>query len=122
MVVMSKFCESCGREFAPVTQEQRACNRMCGLKIRTAKGPKEAKLPAPITRPAFLVGEITPACAGEDPEIFFPEHGRSSAEAKAVCSRCPLKGPCGRWARAQNSCLLGIWAGTTWSDRNRRKR
>lgn len=122
MVVMSKFCESCGREFAPVTQQQRACNRMCGMKIRTAKPSKEAKLPAPIARPAFLVSERTPACAGEDPELFFPEHGVGNARAKEICDRCPLKDPCKAWALAQNSYLVGIWAGTTWADRNRSRR
>jgi hypothetical protein len=120
MVVMSKFCESCGREFAPVAQEQRACNRMCGLRIRTA--PKEAKLPPAPTRLEFLFGADVPACAGEDPELFFPEQGGGNGRAKEICYRCPLKDPCKAWAQAQNTYLIGIWGGTTWADRNRSKR
>ena len=33
-------------------------------------------------------------CAEVDPELFFPEKGRSSAPAKAVCAACPVTALC----------------------------
>jgi WhiB family transcriptional regulator, redox-sensing transcriptional regulator len=62
------------------------------------------------------------ACQGEDPEIFFPMAaatvpalGQISA-AKAVCSRCPVRQPCLRYAMA--TIQDGIWGGTTTDERS----
>lgn len=114
-------CESCGRSFAPAHKNQRACNRLCGRQLRVAKGPTRPKLRRQPTLD-FLLGDVIPACAGEDPELFFPEHGVSNARARKICYHCPLKDPCKAWALAQNSYLFGIWGGLTWADRNRSKR
>jgi WhiB family redox-sensing transcriptional regulator len=64
------------------------------------------------------------ACAGVDPELFFPEPGQAPqvAAAKAVCAGCAVRGPClaaalhGPQAHQDHS---GIFAGTTASDRVR---
>jgi WhiB family redox-sensing transcriptional regulator len=34
------------------------------------------------------------ACRGKDPEMFFPERGRSIRAAMAVCAACPVAAPC----------------------------
>lgn len=39
------------------------------------------------------------ACVGTDPELWFPSEGpggnmRVPDEAKALCARCPVAGPC----------------------------
>jgi WhiB family transcriptional regulator, redox-sensing transcriptional regulator len=56
-------------------------------------------------------------CRGMNPELFFPERGETTAEAKATCRRCDV----------QVECLLdslnrgekhGIWGGK--SERERR--
>ncbi|MFD0033032.1 WhiB family transcriptional regulator [Streptomyces sp. NPDC127172] len=67
-----------------------------------------------------------PACADEDPELFFP--GEKSAadvlqkeEAKAVCRRCPLIESCLQGALERNEAA-GVWGGTDEGDRRRLKR
>ncbi len=34
------------------------------------------------------------ACRGTDPNLFFPERGESTREAKAVCATCRVRGDC----------------------------
>ncbi|MGW7821892.1 WhiB family transcriptional regulator [Streptomyces puniciscabiei] len=65
------------------------------------------------------------ACAGEDPELFFPIGNTGPAllqieEAKAVCRRCPLMESCLEGALERNE--LGVWGGTDEDDRRRMKR
>ncbi|MFB8442733.1 WhiB family transcriptional regulator [Streptomyces niveus] len=82
--------------------------------VRTsAYGPVSTTAPARPPRPA---------CAGVDPELFFP-HALSTAqvaEAKAVCATCPLKASClqGALDRGEH----GVWGGTDDNDRSRIKR
>ena len=33
-------------------------------------------------------------CAQTDPELWFPEKGSSTTDAKRICSRCPVEGEC----------------------------
>lgn len=61
------------------------------------------------------------ACRDEDPELFFPvsELGpgaRQTAEAKAVCARCPVRARCLAYA-LDNGLDFGIFGGTTESER-----
>ncbi|MER3395430.1 MAG: transcriptional regulator [Acidimicrobiia bacterium] len=58
------------------------------------------------------------ACMGVDPDLFFPERGASTREAKAVCSRCVVRTECLEYALA-NAEKFGIWGGM--SERERRK-
>ncbi|TGG78446.1 WhiB family transcriptional regulator [Streptomyces albus] len=56
-----------------------------------------------------------PACADEDPELFFPTGNDPAAleqfaEAKAVCARCPLTARCLQTALERNEA--GVWGGT----------
>lgn len=56
-------------------------------------------------------------CRGLDPEMFFPERGESTGEAKAVCCECPVQGECLDHALV-NTEKFGIWGGL--SERQRR--
>lgn len=65
------------------------------------------------------------ACAGEDPELFFPDgDGGLSllqiSEAKGVCRGCPLILSCLKGALERDE--IGVWGGTDDDDRARMKR
>ena len=57
-------------------------------------------------------------CQGVDPELFFPERGASTREAKAVCRSCMVQSECLDLALA-NGEKFGIWGGA--SERERRE-
>lgn len=56
-------------------------------------------------------------CLGVDPDLFYPERGASTADAKAVCAGCVVRDDCLEYALA-NGEKFGIWGGT--SERERR--
>lgn len=56
-------------------------------------------------------------CIGVDPDIFFPERGASTKEAKSICASCAVKTECLEYA-LESSEKFGIWGGT--SERERR--
>jgi len=57
-------------------------------------------------------------CAEVDLELFFPEKGGSSREAKQICRECPVTAECLDHALANNE-PFGIWGGV--SERARHK-
>lgn len=57
-------------------------------------------------------------CAQTDPEIFFPEHGQSSRNAKSVCAQCPVAGECLDLA-LRNGEREGVWGGLSPRERAR---
>lgn len=57
-------------------------------------------------------------CAQTDPEVFFPEKGGSTREAKKVCVRCEVRDSCLDYA-IYNDERFGVWGGL--SERERRK-
>jgi WhiB family transcriptional regulator, redox-sensing transcriptional regulator len=57
-------------------------------------------------------------CAETDPELFFPDKGGSTRQAKAVCGRCEVRPECLGEA-LRNGERFGIWGGV--SERERRK-
>jgi WhiB family redox-sensing transcriptional regulator len=59
------------------------------------------------------------ACKGADTDLFFPDSGQGAAEARAVCTRCPVKAECLEFALACGPMLRGVWGGTT--ERTRRR-
>jgi WhiB family redox-sensing transcriptional regulator len=77
--------------------------------------------------PEFLNTNETPLCSTTDPEIFFPQdvefNGRTTASpkyhnlaaAKELCSKCPLQIQCLEYAIRNSE--MGIWGGTTESQR-----
>ncbi|MFJ9472470.1 WhiB family transcriptional regulator [Streptomyces caniferus] len=67
-----------------------------------------------------------PACADEDPELFFPIGDTGPAllqiaEAKAVCRRCVLMESCLQGALDRNE-RHGVWGGTDEDERRALKR
>jgi len=57
-------------------------------------------------------------CAQIATEMFFPERGGSTREAKGVCAACPVTAECLEYA-LRNDERFGIWGGK--SERERRK-
>jgi WhiB family transcriptional regulator, redox-sensing transcriptional regulator len=57
-------------------------------------------------------------CRQVDPELFFPEKGGSTREAKRICRDCPVRAECLGFA-LENNERFGIWGGL--SERERRK-
>ena len=57
-------------------------------------------------------------CAQVDGDLFYPEKGQSTAEAKAVCGRCDVRTECLEYS-LQNKERFGVFAGV--SERERRK-
>lgn len=60
-------------------------------------------------------------CAYVDPDVFFPEKGGSSREAKRICSQCSVAQECLEYALA-NDERFGIWGGLSERERRRLKR
>jgi WhiB family redox-sensing transcriptional regulator len=57
-------------------------------------------------------------CRGERVEMFIPDRGGPTARAKQLCSRCPVRAECLRYALAIPD-LVGYWAGTNERERRR---
>lgn len=60
-------------------------------------------------------------CMGVDPDLFFPERGASTREAKGVCQGCVVREQCLEYALA-NSEKFGIWGGMSERERRRLRR
>ncbi len=60
-------------------------------------------------------------CLGVDPDLFFPERGASTKEAKAVCQGCTVREDCLEYALA-NGEKFGIWGGLSERERRRIRR
>ncbi len=60
-------------------------------------------------------------CLGVDPDLFFPERGASTKEAKEVCRGCIVRNDCLEFALA-NGEKFGIWGGMSERERRRIRR
>ena len=60
-------------------------------------------------------------CMGVDPDLFFPERGASTKEAKEVCRGCVVREDCLEYALA-NGEKFGIWGGMSERERRRIRR
>ena len=60
-------------------------------------------------------------CLGVDPDLFFPERGASTKEAKAVCKGCVVREDCLEFA-LPNGEKFGIWGGLSERERRRSRR
>lgn len=62
------------------------------------------------------------ACAGMDPELWFPGSGSPEIEqrrlklAKVICGRCPVREECLVFA-ARTGQRFGVWGGLTPKER-----
>jgi WhiB family transcriptional regulator, redox-sensing transcriptional regulator len=57
-------------------------------------------------------------CPQVDPDLFFPEKGGSTRQAKQVCMECTVRQQCLAWA-LEHEERFGIWGGK--SERERRR-
>jgi WhiB family redox-sensing transcriptional regulator len=60
-------------------------------------------------------------CIGVDPDLFFPNGTTGPAlaqaeRAKAVCSRCEVRGQCLQWA-LETGQDCGVWGGLSEDER-----
>ncbi len=60
-------------------------------------------------------------CMGVDPDLFFPERGASTREAKEVCRGCVVQADCLEYA-LDNGEKFGIWGGMSERERRRLRR
>ena len=60
-------------------------------------------------------------CLGVDPDLFFPERGASTREAKEVCRGCVVRDDCLEYALV-NGEKFGIWGGMSERERRRIRR
>ena len=60
-------------------------------------------------------------CLGVDPDLFFPERGASTKEAKAVCRGCEVRAECLEYALSHGE-KFGIWGGLSERERRRVRR
>ena len=56
------------------------------------------------------------ACAGSEPELFFPATGVTPRAALRTCGECPVRRPCLTYALNSGS-QYGVWGGTTANQR-----
>ncbi len=61
------------------------------------------------------------ACRGMTPDLFYPERGDSTAEARSVCQGCPVQGQCLAFAVTRNE-RHGIWGDTSVRQRRNLRR
>ena len=71
--------------------------------------------------PAELAWQDRANCMGVDPDLFFPERGASTREAKEVCRGCVVQMDCLEYALA-NGEKFGIWGGMSERERRRIRR
>src|SRR5687767_4591368 len=60
-------------------------------------------------------------CLGVVPDLFFPERGASTKEAKEVCRGCVVRDECLEYALS-NGEKFGIWGGMSERERRRIRR
>jgi WhiB family redox-sensing transcriptional regulator len=60
-------------------------------------------------------------CLGVDPDLFVPERGASTREAKEVCRGCVVREDCLEFA-LRNGEKFGIWGGLSERERRRIRR
>ena len=74
-------------------------------------GSLERMLYASNTEPDFNAGK----CLGLDLELFFSDEPKIQAQAKAVCTQCPIVSQCASWAK--DNAEFGIYGGLTSEER-----
>ncbi len=74
-----------------------------------------------IRRPDSLEWQGQANCLGVDPDLFFPERGASTREAKSICAACLVQADCLEYALDHGE-KFGIWGGTSERERRRLRR
>ena len=76
---------------------------------------------APLLDPDEVAWQDRALCAEVDGEMFFPEKGGSTKEAKQVCGACEVRPECLEYA-LDHAEPFGIWGGLSERERRRLKR
>lgn len=79
------------------------------------------RTPAPAWMPDFIPADVTTACHGADPELFFPIGEHYSDEGRRICYRCVVKRECADWA-IQAGERFGLYGGLDPFQRTLRAR
>ena len=61
------------------------------------------------------------SCRGMDPDLFFPQRGEGTREARLVCATCPVRQPCLDYA-IDGGEAFGMWGGLSGRERRRIRR
>jgi WhiB family redox-sensing transcriptional regulator len=78
---------------------------------------KSAPQPRIIVKAMLTTEERAEAlCAQVDPEVFFPEQGGTTTDAKKVCARCPIRERCLEVAMI-NRERFGVFGGLSEPER-----
>lgn len=64
--------------------------------------------------------ELRGLCRQVDSELFYPEKGQSTREAKLVCSGCPVRSACLEFALSSDQ-RFGVWGGLSEKELRRLK-
>ena len=79
--------------------------------------PPRAQPAQPLYPPWMDLG----LCGETDPEVFFPEKGGSTRDARKVCRGCEVRAECLEYALEHDE-RFGIWGGLSERERRRLKR
>jgi WhiB family redox-sensing transcriptional regulator len=60
-------------------------------------------------------------CAQTGPELFFPEAGGSTRDAKRICGACEERAECLEYALTHDE-RFGVWGGLSEEERRRLRR
>lgn len=99
--------------------ESHGCNYTFGFSPTVARGREKAL--QRFSEDERLPWQEQSLCAYVDPDVFFPEKGGSSREAKRICAQCTVQVECLEYALA-NDERFGIWGGLSERERRRLKR
>src|SRR5690606_29448858 len=94
-------------------------------RLRTSDGERreggQMTLPTTATDPDERSWQQYANCLGVDPDLFFPERGASTREAKEVCRGCVVRAQCLEYALVHSE-KFGIWGGLSERERRRIRR
>lgn len=75
--------------------------------------PSAAQLEAARSRLGSDDWQLEARCRETDPELFFPEQGKSVEPARRICGPCPVRTVCLASALTRTE-QFGVWAGLTY--------
>lgn len=78
--------------------------------------PSRHNIPSSLPQPPAWM--LNAACASVDPEIFFPESGQNTRQARKVCAGCDVQTECATYAIATDT-RFGIWGALDPTERGR---
>ena len=112
------------RRSLPGTPGSRTRNVVTALRfLALSDDPRAVALTelAPLLDAGETAWQDRALCTQVDPEIFFPEKGGSTREAKRVCQACEVRAECLEYALGIDE-RHGIWGGMSERERRRLRR